>query len=89
MTSNLVKQHIFGMVRAGIAESNGFEEEADRLRSQGYLRLMVMSDEELRELSQMLVCVPARPPDVIYQEIKQVIEDQKTACNDWLAGLGV
>lgn len=89
MTTELVKQHIFGMVRAGMAESSGFEEEADRLRSQGYLRLMVMSDEELRELSQMLMCVPVRPPDVIYQELKQVIEDQKAACNEWLAGLGV
>ena len=86
---DLVRYHVRSAVRAAIAESTGFEEEAERLRAQGYLRLMVMSEEELRELARMLSHLPIRPSNTVYEELKQVIENQKQAANEWIGEFGV
>ena len=57
---DLVRYHVLSSIRASIAESNGYEEEAERMRAQGNLRLMVMSDDELKELARMLSLLRAR-----------------------------
>lgn len=85
----LVRYHVLSSIRASIAESNGYQEEADRMRAQGNLRLMVMSEEELRELARMLSFLPSRPAEVVYQELKQVIEEQKRIANEWVGNFGV
>jgi len=84
----LVRYHVLSSIRTAIAESSGYGEEAYRLRAQGNLRLMVMSDEELRELARMLSCLPSRPPEVVYDEIKQSIEDHKQTADEWIGALG-
>lgn len=85
----LVRYHVLSSIRASIAESNGYQEEADRLRAQGNLRLMIMSEEELKELARMLSYLPSRPADVVYEELKKVIQDQKDAADEWVGAFGV
>lgn len=89
INSELVRYHVRCAVRAGMAEASGFKELADRLRAQGNLRLMIMSDDELRELSRILTHIPTRPTEVVYQELKQVVDEQSKACDEWLSALGV
>lgn len=84
---NLVKHHVQCSIRAAIAESSGNREEADRLRAQGNLRLVVMSDKELRELATMLSWYPSRPPEVVYLELRKVIEEQKQTAHRWICDL--
>ncbi|MDD5092845.1 MAG: hypothetical protein PHV74_00480 [Dehalococcoidia bacterium] len=86
---NLVRYHILSSIRAAMAESEGYEEEAKRLRSQANLRLMVMSEEELRELARMLSFLPSRPPEAVYEEIKRAIEDHKDTAAEWIGTFGV
>lgn len=84
---NLVKHHVQNSIRAAIAESSGNREEADRLRAQGNLRLIVMSDEQLRDLATMLSWYPSRPPEVVYVELKKVVEEQKKIAHTWIRDL--
>ncbi len=86
---DLVRYHILSSIRAAMAESNGYQEEADRLRSQANLRLMVMTEEELRELARMLSFLPTRPPEAVYEEIKRIIEEHKAGAADWIGTFGV
>ena len=85
----LVKYHVLSAIRAAMAESDGYKEEADKLRAQGNLRLMLMTEEELRELARMLSYLPSRPAEVVYDEIKAAIEDQKAMSADWIGSFGV
>lgn len=89
MTSQIVRQHIWGSIRAAMAESGGFIEESERLRAQGYLRLMIMTDAELRELAQVLTHMPNRPTDMVYNEMKDVIAEQSEKVCEWAGHLGV
>lgn len=86
---DLVRYHVLNSIRAAIAESNGYQEEADRLRSQANLRLVIMSEEELQELSRMLSFLPSRPQEAVYTEIKAAIEDHKNTVDQWLGAFGV
>ena len=86
---DLVRHHVLNSIRASITESNGYQEEADRLRAQANLRLMLMSEEELRELARMLSFLPSRPPEVVYDEIVLAIEDHKRTAHEWIGELGV
>lgn len=85
----LVRYHVLSSIRASIAEANGYQEEAEKMRAQGNLRLMIMSDEELRELARMLSFLPSRPADAVYQELKQVVEEQRKAADDWITAFGI
>lgn len=86
--SELVKTHIFYSIRAAIAEANGNQQEADKMRTQGNLRLITMSDEELRELSQLLSFPPAKVKEEVYWELKQIIGDARKKKEDWIGVLG-
>lgn len=87
--SNLVRYHVQSSIRAAIAESSGYKEEAERLRAQGNLRLVVMTEEELQELAQMLSYYPSRPPQVVYYELKAAVEDQVKTARRWVGSLTV
>ncbi len=80
---DLVRYHVQSAMRAALAESNGLKEEATRLRAQGNLRLMVMSDAEIRELAQMLSHPPARTVDSVYRELIDSIEERKKTASEW------
>lgn len=86
---SLVKYHVLSAIRAAMAESDGYKEEADKLRAQGNLRLMLMTEEELRELARMLSYLPSRPPEVVYDEITKAIADQKAMSAEWIGSFGV
>ena len=81
---DLVRYHILSTICAGIAESNGYKEEAGKMRAQGNLRLLVMSEEELYELARMLACPPSRPIDIIYGELIETIEEHKKTAGQWI-----
>ncbi len=84
---NLVKYHVQGSIRAAIAESSGNKDLANRLRAQGNLRLVIMSDEELLELATMLSYLPARPPETVYEELKEVAKEQTRTAYKWIGEL--
>ncbi|MFA4835744.1 MAG: hypothetical protein WC749_06740 [Dehalococcoidia bacterium] len=86
---DLVRYHVLSSIRAAMAESNGYQEESNRLRSQANLRLMLMSEEELRELARMLSFLPSRPPENVYHEIKKAIKDHNETASDWIRSFGV
>ncbi|MFO8100877.1 MAG: hypothetical protein R6U37_01720 [Dehalococcoidia bacterium] len=81
---DLVRYHVQSAIRAAMAESNGLKEEATRLRAQGNLRLMVMSDEELWELARMLSHPPARTVDSVYWELIDSIEERRKTASEWM-----
>ncbi len=85
----LVRYHILSSIRASVAESNGYAEEADKMRAQGNLRLMIMTEDELRELARMLSYLPSRPAETVYEELKKSIEEQKTCASGWIGTFGV
>ena len=84
---DLVRYHIKSAIRAAMAESNGLKEEATRLRAQGNLRLMVMSDPELWELARMLSHPPARTIESVYRELMDSIVERRKTAADWLESL--
>ena len=62
----LVRYHILSSIRAAMVQASGYEEEAERLRAQANLRLMIMSEEELQELARMLSFLPSRPTEAAF-----------------------
>ncbi len=82
--SDLVRYHIQCSIYAAMAESNGFAEEAERLRAQGNLRLMVMSEAELWQLAETFESIPSRPAEALFAEYKQQIAEQKKNSDDWV-----
>ena len=86
---DLVRYHVLSSIRASVAEANGYPEEAEKMRAQGNLRLMLMSEDELRELARMLSYLPSRPMETVYDELKQVIADHKTTADNWIGEFGI
>ena len=84
---DLVRYHLQCAIRAALAESNGCRSEAERLRAQGNLRLMVMSDAELWELARLLSHPPARSVEAVYEELTEVIEDRRKTASEWMEAL--
>ncbi len=84
---DLVRYHIKSAIRAAMAESNGLKEEATRLRAQGNLRLMIMSDSELFELARLLSHPPARTVDSVYRELIDSIQERRKTAGEWVDAL--
>ncbi len=84
---NLVRYHVRCSIRAAIAETHGIKEEAERLRAQGNLRLIIMSDDELRELARILSSHPSRPAGDVYDELLSVVEEQRRTAFRWIGAL--
>ncbi len=85
----LVRYHVQCAIRAALAESNGWKKEAERLRAQGNLRLMVMSEAELWELARLLSHPPARSVETVYEELIEVIENRRKTAGEWMEALVV
>ena len=88
-TIDLVKYHIMSSARAAMAEADGFEEEAAKLRAQGNLRLMLMSEDELRALAELLSFPPLRSAEDVYAEIKLAIAENELAADQWVGSLSI
>lgn len=86
--TELVRHHIRSQVRAAMAESNGFVDEADRLRALGNLRLIVMSTDELWQLAESLAHLPSRPAATVLAELHQGIKDRKQNAKEWIDLVG-
>ena len=86
---NLVRYHVQSSIRATIAEFSGNKDEAKKLRAQGNLRLVTMSEDELWELATVLSHNPSRPAEVVYDEIQTVIEEQKKTAYKWISLLTI
>ena len=84
---DLVRYHILSTICAGIAEANGYKEEAGKMRAQGNLRLVIMSEEELQELARVLSSHPSRPVGDVYDELLGVVEEQRRTAFRWLGAL--
>jgi len=85
----LVKYHVLSAIKAAMAEADGYAEEAEKLRAQGNLRLLLMSEEELQELARMLSFLPSRSTEDVYKEIQRAIADQKAVAFEWVGSFGV
>ncbi|MDD5093951.1 MAG: hypothetical protein PHV74_06185 [Dehalococcoidia bacterium] len=81
---NFVEQHIIDCIRAAMVEARGEEQKAARLRAQGKLRLVCMSDEEIWELANRTCCPPRRPAEDAYYDIKQTIAEYRATTDEWL-----
>ena len=86
---DMVRYHVLSSIKASVAEANGYPEEAEKMRAQGNLRLMLMTEEELRELARMLSYLPSRPAEAVYDELKQVIEEHRDSADEWIREFGV
>ncbi len=84
---DLVRFHIQSAIRAALAESNGLKEEAVRLRAQGNLRLMIMSNTELWELARMLSHPPARTIESVHRELMDSIIERRKTAREWTGEL--
>ncbi len=79
-----VHHHLLDSLRAAIAEANGCDDEASRLRSQAKLRLMSMSERDIWELAGVTANYPDRPVEQIYSEIQEAIALHRAAAHEWL-----
>ncbi len=83
-----VGYHILEALSSGIAEINGDENLARHLRDNVKLRLMNMSEMELRQLALLLSCPPERPAELVYKGIKEDIEEHRATIREWINDLG-
>jgi len=81
---SFVEQHILDCLRAAVAEARGEQARARRLRAQGKLRLVCMSDDEVWELAGRTCCPPRRSLGDAYRDIKRTIEEYKNTTDEWL-----
>ncbi|MBT4511440.1 MAG: hypothetical protein HOC20_04425 [Chloroflexi bacterium] len=79
-----VHHHLVDSLRAAIAEANGCDDEASRLRSQAKLRLMSMSERDIWELAGATATYPDRPVEQIYSEIQEAITLHRDTAHEWL-----
>jgi len=84
---DFVKYHLREALRAAGVELDGDEELSRRLHAEAKLRLVHMSDEELRELAKLISSPPEWPVEVVYKWIKQVIEEHRVTANEWMNDL--
>lgn len=84
---DFVKYHIRQALRGAIAEADGDEDLSRRLHTETKLRLIGMSDEELWELAKLTSSPPERPVELVYQGIKQAIEEHRATASEWMNDL--
>lgn len=82
---SFVEQHIVDCIRVAVVEARGEEKKAARLRAQGKLRLVCMSDEEVWELAGRTCCPPIRSIEEAYSDIRQTIAEYKATTDEWLS----
>ncbi len=79
-----IEQHVIDCVRAAIAEMAGEEERASRIRAQGKLRMMCMSEEELLELAKLTCYSSKKSIKEASADLKDLIAKYEATSDDWL-----
>ena len=85
-SQNFMINHLLEVLRAAQAELDGDEALSKRLHAQARLRLVTMSDNELRELAQ-ITCPPEMPIEAAYDGIRRAREEHRATAKVWLDGL--
>jgi len=80
---DLIRHHIVVALYAGQAEADGNEELSRCLHAETKFRLINMSDEELWELAKLTASPPERPVELIYEGLKQAIEEHRATAGEW------
>jgi len=84
---DIAKLHIFMCIEAAKCESNGDIKTADRLRAQGYLRLIVMNDDELAYLAHYLANPPIYSEESVIIELLSRIDELIHTAGSWIPDL--
>jgi len=79
-----VESHLRESLEAGLAETFGDEKLSRKLRAKAKLRLITMSDEQLKELARLTA--GERPVVQVYYSFKKVIKELASR-NDWTKDL--
>lgn len=86
MVEDFVRYHVECALEAVRAEFNGDKARADRIRAEGNLRLMVMSDAELHRLAWILTPV-GEDTRTRYQELLRVKDYRTRTASEWIGKL--
>jgi len=86
---DFVKFHLREALRGAAAEADGDEDLSRRLRAEARLRLIGMSDEQLRELAKQTSCPPKMPVELAYKRHKQAIEELEATISEWINDLKI
>jgi hypothetical protein len=79
---DLAFNHVREALVGAIAEAFGCETLSRHLHAQTKLRLISMSDEDLRELAKLLACPPERTAEMAYQELRDDIKQIKQMAHE-------
>jgi len=79
MAADLVSYHIQQSQKANIANYNNHPYDASKLRAQGNLRLVIMSDTELQQLATLL--------NLSYSDISDVVTSLIDTSDIWVTDL--
>jgi len=79
-----VESHLLEVLEAGLAETCGDRNLSRQLRARAKLRLVTMSDEQLRELAKLTA--GERPVGLVYDGFKKVVKELASR-NDWTKDL--
>jgi len=79
-----VESHLWESLEAGLVETFGDEKLSRKLRAKAKLRLITMSDEQLKELA--MLTAGERPVVQVYYGFKKVVKELASR-NDWTKDL--
>lgn len=79
--------HLQELLVAAILEADGNEKECRYLQARSKLRLITMSESELRELSKMIAHSPEDSVEAVYKTLEKNIQDYKQTAADWVKDL--
>jgi hypothetical protein len=82
-----VEYHILEALRGAIAETEGDECLSRRLNAETKLRLIRMSDEEIRELAKVTSIPKEQDVELVYKHFKTSIEELKATASTWIGDL--
>lgn len=81
--------HLCEGLYAAAAKSDSDEDSSRRIHAKAKLRLMSMSDKELRELAKLTSSFLDRPVEVSYQETKRAIAQHRVTASEWINDLKI
>ena len=81
---DLVRYHLNEAFAGAVAEAEGNVVHALHVNARAKLRLISMSDEDVRELSKLMTCLPERTVDQVFANNKQAIEIHRITAKQWV-----
>ena len=88
-TDSVIIHHILVALGAAVAKMEGDEDLSRRLHAETKLRLISMSDEEIWELAKLGSHPPERPVELVYEQIKQAVEEHRATASEWMNDLPI